>query len=110
MNLKLTKAITIILLVSLILVWIFTRIFSNVNIANYGSAIIFILFIVLIIVDKIIYKRREEMNKFEPFDIVIYKPTGERGLVKRVTEDGVFVLFRIQSTAQLCKFEDLELE
>jgi len=50
------------------------------------------------------------MNKFEPFDIVIYKPTGERGLVKRVTENGVFVLFRIQSTAQLCKFEDLELE
>lgn len=51
-----------------------------------------------------------EMDKYEPFDVVIYKPTGERGLVKRVTEDGVFVLFRIQSTAQLCKFEDIELE
>jgi len=52
----------------------------------------------------------EEMNKYEPFDVVVYKPTGESGLVKRVTEDGVFVLFRIQSTAQLCKFEDLEKE
>lgn len=52
----------------------------------------------------------EETNGFEPFDIVIYKPTGERGLVKRVTDSGVFVLFRIQSTAQLCKPEDLELE
>lgn len=51
-----------------------------------------------------------EMDKYEPFDVVIYKPTGERGLVKRVTENGVFVLFRIQSTAQLCKFEDIELE
>jgi hypothetical protein len=53
----------------------------------------------------------EETNEFEPFDVVIYKPTGERGLVKRVTEDGgVFVLFRIQSTAQLCNPEDLEKE
>ena len=53
---------------------------------------------------------QKEMDKYEPFDVVVYKPTGERGLVKRVTEDGVFVLFRIQSTAQLCKFEDLEKE
>ena len=52
----------------------------------------------------------KEMDKYEPFDVVVYKPTGERGLVKRVTEDGVFVLFRIQSTAQLCKFEDIEKE
>lgn len=52
----------------------------------------------------------EETNEYEPFDVVVYKPTGERGLVKRVTENGVFVLFRIQSTAQLCKFEDLEKE
>ena len=29
----------------------------------------------------------KEMNKYEPFDVVVYKPTGERGLVKRVTED-----------------------
>lgn len=49
-------------------------------------------------------------NKFEPFDVVIYKPTGERGLVKRTTPSGVFVLFGIQSTANLCKYEDLELE
>ena len=50
------------------------------------------------------------MEEYKPFDVVIYKPTGERGLVKNVSESGVFVLFRIQSTAQLCKFEDLELE
>lgn len=47
---------------------------------------------------------------YEPFDIVIYKPTGERGLVKLCNDIGAFVLFRIQSTAQLCKYEDIELE
>lgn len=52
----------------------------------------------------------ETKEQFEPWDVVIYKPTGERGLVKRVTDSGVFVLFRIQSTAQLCKPEDLEKE
>lgn len=51
-----------------------------------------------------------EKEKFEPFDVVVYKPTGEIGLVKRTTDSGVFVLFRIQSTAQLCKYEDLEIE
>lgn len=55
-------------------------------------------------------EKNDKQIQFEPFDIVIYKPTGERGLVKKVTENGVFVLFRIQSTAQLCKFEDLEIE
>lgn len=63
--------------------------------------------------NKIDLTYNENNNKqiqLEPFDIVIYKPTGERGLVKKVTENGVFVLFRIQSTAQLCKFEDLEIE
>ena len=48
--------------------------------------------------------------KFKPFDIVIYKPTGERGLVKSTNDIGAFVLFNIQSTAALCKYEDLELE
>lgn len=51
-----------------------------------------------------------ERKEFYPFDIVIYKPTGERGLVKRVTDAGVFVLFRIQSTGSLCKPKDLEKE
>jgi hypothetical protein len=50
------------------------------------------------------------MNKYKPFDIVIYKPTGERGLVKSTNELGAFVLFRIQSTAALCKYDDLKLE
>ena len=49
-------------------------------------------------------------GKFKPFDIVIYKPTGERGIVKSTNDIGAFVLFRIQSTAALCKYEDLELE
>ena len=53
----------------------------------------------------------ESERQFEPFDVVIYKPTRERGLVKRVAEDGgVFVLFRIQSTACLCQPESLEKE
>lgn len=47
-------------------------------------------------------------QELQPFDLVLYKPTNEEGLVRRVTENGVFVLFRIQSTAQLCKFEDIE--
>lgn len=46
-------------------------------------------------------------SSFEPFDIVIYKPTKERGLVKKVTDAGVFVLFGIQSTSQLCQPESL---
>ena len=51
------------------------------------------------------------MNKnYKPFDIIIYKPTGERGLVKSTNDIGAFVLFRIQSTAALCKYEDIVLE
>lgn len=49
-------------------------------------------------------------DTFQPFDIVIYKPTGERGLVKSCNGDNTFVLFRKQSTAQCCKTSDLELE
>lgn len=49
-------------------------------------------------------------SDFEPFDVVTYKPTNERGLVKKVTDAGVFVLFRIQSTACLCQPESLEKE
>lgn len=61
---------------------------------------------------------KEEAQKLQPFDVcVAIKPQGwgERRewknydvLVKRVTDDGVFVLERIQSTAVLYKFEDLE--
>lgn len=51
---------------------------------------------------------KEDAKKLEPFDIVVYKPTNQEALVKRVTDRGVFCLFRIQSTAQLCRFEDLE--
>lgn len=47
---------------------------------------------------------------YKPFDVVIYKPTGECGLVKSTNDIGAFVLFRIQSTAALCKYEDLELD
>jgi hypothetical protein len=48
------------------------------------------------------------VNGFKPFDVVLYKPKNEEGIVKSITENGVFVLFRIQSTAALCKPEDLE--
>lgn len=61
-------------------------------------------------VEMILDPNMQHETDYEPFDVVIYKPTRERGLVKRVTENGVFVLFRIQSTAQLCKFEDIEKE
>ena len=51
---------------------------------------------------------KEEAKELEPFDMVLYKPKNQEGIVKRVTDHGVFVLFQIQSTAELCKFEDLE--
>jgi hypothetical protein len=51
---------------------------------------------------------KEESKFLEPFDVVIYKPTEEQCLVKQVADNGVFCLFRIQSTAELCKFEDIE--
>jgi hypothetical protein len=54
--------------------------------------------------------KTEDGRKLEPFDLVVYKPTGEVGLVKSTNHLGAFVLFRIQSTAQLCKYEDLEYE
>ena len=48
------------------------------------------------------------VNGFKPFDLVLYKPRNEIGIVKSITGCGVFVLFQIQSTAALCKPEDLE--
>ena len=48
------------------------------------------------------------VNGFKPFDLVLYKPKNEEGIVKSITGCGIFVLFRIQSTAALCKPEDLE--
>lgn len=53
---------------------------------------------------------KEVFKDYQPFDVVIYKPTGERGLVKSTNNIGAFILFRIQSTAALCKYEDLELD
>lgn len=53
---------------------------------------------------------KEVFKDYKPFDVVIYKPTGECGLVKSTNDIGAFVLFRIQSTASLCKYEDIELE
>jgi hypothetical protein len=50
----------------------------------------------------------KEALKLNPFDVITYKPTNEQCLVKSVSSNGVFCLFRIQSTAELCKFEDLE--
>ena len=53
---------------------------------------------------------KEVFKDYKPFDVIIYKPTGERGLVKSTNDIGAFVLFRIQSTAALCKYEDIEYE
>jgi hypothetical protein len=53
---------------------------------------------------------KDEGLKLKPFDIVIYtdfKGQNYDVLVKSVTENGVFCLERIQSTAVLFKFEDL---
>jgi hypothetical protein len=49
-----------------------------------------------------------EAKQLEPFDVVLYKPTNQQALVKRVASNGVFCLTRIQATSQLCRFEDIE--
>jgi len=56
---------------------------------------------------------KEEAQKLQPFDVVVYRTN--KGaccdvLVKRVTEDGVFCIDRIQSTAALYRFEDLKFQ
>ena len=51
----------------------------------------------------------EEAKQLEPWDVVLYTPTNEDALVKRVTDSGVFLVFHIQSTAQLCRFEDIQM-
>ena len=58
---------------------------------------------------------KEEVQTLKPWDVVV--ATNYAGysyfvnvLVKEVTENGVFCLPRIQSTAVLYKFEDLEFQ
>lgn len=51
----------------------------------------------------------KEAKQLEPWDVVLYTPTNEDALVKCVTDCGVFLVFRIQSTAQLCRFEDIQM-
>lgn len=51
----------------------------------------------------------KEAKQLEPWDVVLYTPTNEDALVKYVTDSGVFLVFRIQSTAQLCRFEDIQM-
>lgn len=61
--------------------------------------------------EKLMMTMNKEIKKdYQPFDVVVYKPTGESGLVKSTNDIGAFVLFRIQSTAALCKYEDIELD
>jgi hypothetical protein len=52
---------------------------------------------------------KEEALQLKPFDMLLYIPTNKDCLVKRVTDAGIFCIFRIQSTAELCKFEDLKI-
>lgn len=50
---------------------------------------------------------KEEAQKLEPFDVVVSNIEYEANkdlLVKRVTDNGVFCLEKIQSTAVLYKF------
>lgn len=50
---------------------------------------------------------QSELKELQPFDLVKYEPTGEQGLVKSTNENGAFVVFNIQSTANFCKAADL---
>ena len=57
---------------------------------------------------------KEEAMELQPFDVVIGLERVNTGyknidlLVKRVSDNGVFCLSRIQSTAILYKFENIE--
>ena len=51
----------------------------------------------------------EEAKQLEPWDVVLYTHTNEDALVKCVTDCGVLLLLRIQSTAQLCRFEVIQM-
>lgn len=53
---------------------------------------------------------KEKAQKLNPFDVIVVKsPSGslEDALVKRVAENGVFCLLRIQSTATLIPFDQI---
>ena len=53
----------------------------------------------------------DEVNKLEPWDVITIKgghnEPNKDVLVKRVSDIGVFVLERVQSTAVLVSFEDI---
>lgn len=54
---------------------------------------------------------KEEAEKLQPFDVVVSNIANENArdlLVKRVTDNGVFCLERIQSTAILYKFNQIK--
>ena len=61
---------------------------------------------------------KEQAQELKPWDVVVARghqytlttAQNEDVLVKRVTENGVFCLPRIQSTAVLYKFEDLKFQ
>jgi len=60
---------------------------------------------------------KEQAQTLKPWDVVVFKDKGNKPsyrdtdvLVKRVVENGVFCLPRIQSTAVLYRFEDLEFQ
>lgn len=54
---------------------------------------------------------KEEAKKLQPFDVVVSDIPHESPidlLVKKVTDNGVFCLERIQSTAVLYKFDQIK--
>jgi hypothetical protein len=54
---------------------------------------------------------KEDAMKLQPFDVVVSNIENEQAkdlLVKRVTNNGVFCLERIQSTAVLYKFNQIQ--
>lgn len=61
---------------------------------------------------EVIFDQIEELYSqlpLHPFDVVRYIPTNEDGIVKSYNKKGVFVIFRIQSTAAFCRWEDIEI-
>jgi hypothetical protein len=60
MSPKLVAIFSIVLMLGLILSWILSLILHNHEIVNYGLGIVFILFVILVIMDKTIYKKKRK--------------------------------------------------
>jgi len=60
---KLVAVFSVVLMLGLVLAWILSLILDNHEIVNYGLLVVFVLFVILIIADKIVYRYKNKKNK-----------------------------------------------